>query len=343
MEPDLSAAIYPTLIFNGNAGSDSTWRHIPTITVPPAGAPKNAIMLKRDGLLSESPLKSALLHGVFLTREQVVKCLAAERIQFPDKGSGANGRILKIDLVRKLLSEVLGDTVSEEQQKRLARNLAKEAAPEELPTDMDDGSCPEEVLHLLATMDADNKDSFQKILEQATAILEERKRKNATRSAAKPKDEPAGAKPAGSEVKPDDAADKRDDAAVPAPDADGPPGDAHADKHDDDAPPALDASGPPGDDAHAARVVAAGDAPEVLPARPHIGSDASRPRTQRKLTPDSLKSLLPPLSDDKVYLTWKSKTSQIQVEFLGSLPGTSKLCLVHLPCIAQIRSKSQTP
>ncbi|CAE7944054.1 unnamed protein product [Symbiodinium sp. KB8] len=247
LEADLSAAIYPTLIFNGNAGSDSTWRHIPTRTVPPACCPKNSIMLKRTGLLSESPLRSALLSGVFLTREQVVKCMAAEGIPFPETGTGARGRVNKSDLVQKLLSEVLGDTVSEEQRKRLARGLAREAAPEDLPTDMDDGSCPEEILNLLATMDPDNKDSFQKILEQATAILAERQRKKATSHAANPR------------AKPKDDADKPDD-ANPASSAAKPDDDA-TDKPDDAAPPA------PPSDADAAGVVAPGGEPELLPAR----------------------------------------------------------------------------
>ena len=234
--------------------------------------------------------------------------MAAEGIAFPETGTGARGRVNKSDLVQKLLSEVLGDTVSEEQRKRLARGLAREAAPEDLPTDMDDGSCPEEILNLLATMDPDNKDSFQKILEQATAILAERQRKKATSHGANPR------------AKPKDDADKPDD-ANPASSAAKPDDDA-TDKPDDAAPAA------PPSDADAAGVVAPGGEPELLPARPHVGSDASRPRVSRKLTPDSLKCLLPPLSDDKVYLKWKSKASQIQVEFLGSLPVTSNLSLV---------------
>ena len=47
------------------------------------------------------------------------------------------------------------------------------------------------------------------------------------------------------------------------------------------------------------------------------GSDAPRPRATRRLAPDSLKNLLPPLMDDKVYLKWKSADSKVQVEFIG--------------------------
>ena len=140
------------------------------------------------------------------------------------------------------------------------------------------------------------------------AQLAERQRKKATSHAANPR------------AKPKDDADKPDD-ANPASSAAKPDDDA-TDKPDDAAPPA------PPSDADAAGVVAPGGEPELLPARPHVGSDASRPRVSRKLTPDSLKCLLPPLSDDKVYLKWKSKASQIQVEFLGSLPVTSNLSLV---------------
>ena len=76
-----------------------------------------------------------------------------------------------------------------------------------------------------------------------------------------------------------------------------------------------------GADAAAAKAAGAAEPPQDVaqdePARPHAGSNAPRPRAARKLTPDSLKALLPHL--DGLYLKWKSNSQQVQVEFTGTL------------------------
>ncbi|CAE7218174.1 hypothetical protein AK812_SmicGene13125 [Symbiodinium microadriaticum] len=290
LQPSVSDSIYPTFVFNGFAGSDSTWRHVPTTVVPPACAPRNAIMLKRKGPTTEAPLKSALMHGVFLTREQVVLCMQSENIDLPEKGSGsgANGRVVKIDLVNKLLAGIFGDSLSEAQLARIRKGLAAEAAPAD-DDSFDDGSCPLEILQLLSTMDDDNKDAFKEVKRQAADMLEERSRKQQTRSARAAAAQDASAADGAAEVDP------------PAP---APGGAAEID------PPA------PGG---AAENNAGGDA--VGPARVHEGSAAPRPRATRKLTPESLKMLLPPM-EEAIYLKWKSGSHSVQVEFYGYLAGT---------------------
>ena len=263
LKPDVHGSRLPVFVFNNDAGQDSQLRHIPTVVVPPAAAPANAIMLKRAGS-EESLLKSALLSGVFLTRPQVEKCLQAEKLPFPDKQ-----RVLKIDLVQVLLDKVLGDSVSEEERARVRRRLAREQAPEDEEDEdlqnMDDGSCPEEILNLLKTMDPDNQQAFKTVFKEAASILEKRVQNERSRS------------------------------AKPKPAADVPPAEPKAGP----APPPPEAKAGP------------------LPAQARAGSDAPRPRGTRKLTPDSLKNLLPPLMDEKVYLKWKSADNKVQVELIG--------------------------
>ena len=303
LQPSVSDSIYPTFVFNGFAGSDSTWRHVPTTVVPPACAPRNAIMLKRKGPTTEAPLKSALMHGVFLTREQVVLCMQSENIDLPEKGSGsgANGRVVKIDLVNKLLAGIFGDSLSEAQLARIRKGLAAEAAPAD-DDSFDDGSCPLEILQLLSTMDDDNKDAFKEVKRQAADMLEERSRKQQTRSARAAAAQDASAADGAAEVDP------------PAP---APGGAAEID------PPA------PGG---AAENNAGGDA--VGPARVHEGSAAPRPRATRKLTPESLKMLLPPM-EEAIYLKWKSGSHSVQVEFYGYLAGAFALHSLIVSVLSQ--------
>ena len=282
LQPEPEDSRFPIIVFNKSAGPDSVWRHVPTIVVAPACAASYAIQLKRLGPVREGLLKSALLKGVFLNRMQVEKCMAAQNVPWPEQGSGKGQRILKADLVDKLLGSVLGNSVSPQELAQVRKNLVKESTQsmeEEESENIDDGSCPLEILSLLTHMDQDNRDAFQHIVKQAADILEHRSKKARTREKKKAADAAS-------------AAAKADEAAAQAAPANVPP------------PPPEPVREPPADE---------------LPACPHAGSEAPRPRAGRKLTPDSLKRLLPPLGDDKVYLKWKSSSQQVQAEFIGNV------------------------
>ena len=249
------------------------------MVVAPACAASNEIQLKRLGPTREGLLKSALLKGVFLNRWQVEKCMAAENISWPEKGTGKGQRILKADLVDKLLDTVLGNSVSEQERAEVRKRLVRETTKsmeEEEAEDMDDAICPEEILMLLQNLDEENRDAFKHVVKQAADILEQRS-KNAQSNQKKKAVAQASAA----------AAEQRDEAAnIPPP-----------------PPPAQPVPEPADDPA----------------AHPHAGSDAPRSRAGRKMTPESLKRLLPPLSDDRVYLKWKSAAQQVQVEFIGNV------------------------
>ena len=184
--------------------------------------------------------------------------------------------------MKALLDSVLeGEPEAEVQAIR--RRLGQEADEEDEDPDGDGEDCPIELLRVLRDMDMENKQHFQDVIQHATKLLEKRSAKErktrATRAAAPRNTQEEAA--SGS-------------AAAEAPAA--PPGDAE--------PPAAAAPANPD---------------EVPAAHPHAGSHAARPRAGRKQTPDSLSRLLPPLDEDRVYLKWKSKKSQIQVEFIGDL------------------------
>ena len=64
----------------------------------------------------------------------------------------------------KFLDKVFGDSVSEEEKARVRRRLAREQVPEdeedEDQQNMDDGSCPEEILNLLKSTDHESQQEF---------------------------------------------------------------------------------------------------------------------------------------------------------------------------------------
>ena len=247
-------------------------------------------------MTSESILKTALQKGVQLKRDQVEKCLASFGIPYPTEGSGKSGRVLKPDLVDALLQHFFPNEAQAELS-RMRQRLAKDPSYEDDDAENDAAEeCPVELLRVLKSMDLENRDHFRNMMEQAANMLERRSKKElkATAAAAAPTenmDSNANVAPeaAGAAAGPPD----------PATPADAPP-------FAPPPPPAADA--PP-----------VADAPEDSPpAHVHAGSDAPRPRATRRMTPESIKALLPPLEDERVYLKWKSRQSQVQVEFVAS-------------------------
>ena len=274
-------------LFCSTPGRDSEYKYVPCELVPPACCRiGHLVCLKRTSMTNEDILKTALQKGVQLKRAQVEKCLASCGIPYPTEGSGKSGRVLKPDLVDALLQHFFPDEAQAELS-RMRQRLVKDPSYEDDDAENDAAEeCPVELLRVLKSMDLENRDHFRNVMEQAANMLERRSEKEmkAAAAAAAPTENP------------DPNADVAPEAAAAG---DGPP--------DPPPPPAADA--PP----------VAADAPEdSLPAHVHAGSDAPRPRATRRLTPESLKALLPPLEDDKVYLKWKSRQSQVQVEFVGS-------------------------
>ena len=227
----------------------------------------------------EGLLRSALLSGLQMTRPQIEKCLSAEQIPFPTEGKKGK-RVLKPDLVDTLLAHVLSD-VPEEQVAQIRRRLCREPSPqdEEDPDDEGENDASECPVALLRVLNSLDTDNKQHFKEVISHAGKLLQKRTEKEMATRSR---AAREPAPA------AASAEASAAAPA-----------------EAPAAAPAEAP---------------APEGdLPARDHEGSHAARPRVNRRLTPESLKTLLPPLDEDKVYLKWKSKSSQIQVEFLSIL------------------------
>ncbi|CAE6970581.1 unnamed protein product [Symbiodinium sp. CCMP2592] len=174
----------PKAVFNISPGRDSPWRHVPYDIVPPACAPiERGICIKQRGVQVEGLLPSALLSGVFLTKDQIERCLAAENIPYPDKPARGN-RILKRDLARALVDVVLGNE-AEEVRERILNKLARDAKPPEDENEMmPDDSCPVEILQVLSQLDPENKAHFSNVLKCAAGILERRAQAENERHAA---------------------------------------------------------------------------------------------------------------------------------------------------------------
>ena len=88
--------------------------------------------------------------------------MVAEGIGFPASGTGKNNRVLKIDLVNALLKAVLGDSVSDKEFAEIRNRLARESTQQadedgDEQETMDDGTCPEEILNIVQSLDPDNQ------------------------------------------------------------------------------------------------------------------------------------------------------------------------------------------
>lgn len=105
-------------------------------------------------------------------------CLEFEGIPKPEEGSGKKGRVLKPDLVDKLIEHVLTGC-TQEQKDRVRKNLVGETQPEVSEEDeILTADCPTEILKLVRDMDTENRDHFKNVIEQATVMLQKIAEKN---------------------------------------------------------------------------------------------------------------------------------------------------------------------
>eukprot|EP00435_Cladocopium_sp_Y103_P025449 s1804_g6.t1 len=176
----------PDEIFNRKPGITSAWRHVRCSVVPPAVSMGPCIAFKRSSIGMESVLRSAVLNGVPLLKKQIELCMEAEGVAYPETGSGAGGRVLVQDLATALVEHVLSDCSKDIQEvaiRKMAR-VRKDKDEDDDPTDFwgADEDCPIEMLRILASLDLDNKQQFQKVSEYAAAALEKKVRKQTERA-----------------------------------------------------------------------------------------------------------------------------------------------------------------
>ena len=99
--------------------------------------------------------------------EDIIEC---EDLPYPEQGSGANGRVLVVDLAAAVVDSVLADE-DEETRKKVLASMTKAKAPEELE---EDESVPLDLLKVVTNLDIENKEQFRKVTEAAAKLLEER-------------------------------------------------------------------------------------------------------------------------------------------------------------------------
>ena len=283
MAPD--AELWPRFMFNEDPGLGSEWKYVAVECAPPAcvdpeiSGSTNIVALKRTSMLAEPLLPTALLNGVHLLKREVELVMAAYSIPPPERGTGVDGRVLRADLVRTLVTSVLKDHPQEVQEKVMTKMGAPDANNDQEETSPED-PCPDEILELLQSMDPDNKEHFKGVVKKAVDMLEKRAKKENAKARAQAR--------------------------------------AQADSHKPEA-------------SRSSAEAADKGTPTPGPAKDMPGSSVARPRVCRKLTPDRLKDLLPPLDDEKVYLKWKLKDRQVQVEFIGALPALQHFCVLDQP------------
>ena len=175
----------PDQLFNRRPGITSAWRHVPCSVVPPAASMGPCIAFKRTSIGMETILRSAVLNGVRLLKKQIELCMESEGVVYPEKGSGAGGRVVVQDLATALVEHVLNDCSKDIQEAAIRKMTgAKGNDDDDDPTDSLGAAqdCPIEMLRVLANLDLENKQQFQKVSEYAAAALERATRKAAEKA-----------------------------------------------------------------------------------------------------------------------------------------------------------------
>ena len=166
---------YPTMVFNHDPSSKSSWKHVPTRMVPPAASCTSGISFMITGRES-ALLPAALLNGVWLSKDDIQNIIVAEKLEYP----AGTGRVLKPDLVDFLLSKILPDE-PEDVLARIKKTLvgAKKQPTTEADDEEDLNECPESILEVLEHLDIENKEHFKNVAEQAGRILKRKKESKA--------------------------------------------------------------------------------------------------------------------------------------------------------------------
>ena len=101
--------------------------------------------------------------------EDILEC---ENLPYPEKGSGANGRVLVVDLATAVVNGVLAD-LDEETRKTVLASLTRTKTAEEFEFEEDE-NLPMELLKVVTNLDIENKEQFRKVTEAASRLLEKR-------------------------------------------------------------------------------------------------------------------------------------------------------------------------
>ena len=143
-----------------------------------------------------------------ITVKQIQLLLADLGVELPvaPNGSGKNGRIVKVDLLRTLVQNVFNDMAPERQEEIINALLGKGKKGA-------DGEDPEHVLKLVSKMDPREAPQFEKMVRHAVDELAARAVKAKQKSKPQPAEAEAGEKPAQSV----------EEQAVPGPAAERPP------------------------------------------------------------------------------------------------------------------------
>lgn len=106
----------PVWLFNDRIDlkDGAGWLHLPTKVLHPTQIPLNLRMEHCVVLLVTGPPEglviSAVRSGVFLTVAQLKSLHAVIKFKLPEKGSGKNGNIIKVDWVRALVNHYFRDS-----------------------------------------------------------------------------------------------------------------------------------------------------------------------------------------------------------------------------------------
>ena len=282
----------PKFVFNLSLGEACPWRHVPVRIVPPAcldrTAPTGAVTVQVTGE-DEDVVRAAIRNKTTLSVPQINSIMSALHIDRPKPktGSGKNGSICKIDLLRCLVNHLFPD-LSAREREDLASGLVAKRQKGTLE------EAPDLLLQLTAAVGEREAQHFKKIQESAVEELEVREEKR--KLTKKHKD--AVAEPAIVDSEDEGGPGPAQGAAEPMHAPAGPPAAGPMEVDDGSVAP------PPGPSAGVVRAVRA-------------PNEANAPHATRTKAPPELLELIP--SVPYLYLKWQPQHRRVQAEFTRSL------------------------
>ena len=147
--------------FNISIAEDSSWEHVPTLTLPPSGSPRgpkqSCCTLEIDARNPPGDLITAAIRkGCKLTVPQLDSIISTKGIALPEKGTGHKGGLVEIDKATCLVKALFPDK-SEEEQNRMIFGIMGRLPP------VSSQECPEELLDIISQLDPENVQGFQQV------------------------------------------------------------------------------------------------------------------------------------------------------------------------------------
>ena len=157
----------PEFMINFEVRESGAWKHLVTEPVLPACLPSNLPLQAVKVTAKEWPLRSTVRMGIFLTDKQLKQIItsigAQDKLPLKGEGSGSNGRLVKRDRAKALVTFLHPDA-SAEDAAYMINCIANQRTPKR---GTHSSTNPSDILGALATLDP-NDDSFKEISKSAT-------------------------------------------------------------------------------------------------------------------------------------------------------------------------------